>query len=82
MKVVPVRLDDKMLKSIDLLVKAGVYKNRSEALRKIVGIGMSKVEVEVEYLKRIDGVVDKIIDLKLDFGGVLRRSLEEGRDRW
>jgi|GEM_PF-1665603 Arc/MetJ-type ribon-helix-helix transcriptional regulator len=82
MKVVPVRLDDRKLKDLDLLVKAGIYKNRSEALRKIIENGMKKVEAEIEYLKKIDEIVDKIIDSELNFGGMLRKSLEEVRDRW
>jgi len=82
MKVVPVRLDDKKLKDLDLLVKAGIYKNRSEALRKIIEYGMERAEAEIEYLKKIDEIVDRIIDSELDFGGVLRKSLEEVRDRW
>jgi Arc/MetJ-type ribon-helix-helix transcriptional regulator len=82
MKVVPVRLDDRKLKDLDMLVKVGIYKNRSDALRKIIENGMRKVEAEIEYLKKIDVIVDRIIDSDLNFGGVLRKSLEEGRDRW
>jgi Arc/MetJ-type ribon-helix-helix transcriptional regulator len=82
MKVVPVRLDDRKLKDLDMLVKVGIYKNRSDALRKIIENGMRKVEAEIEYLKKIDAIVDRIIDSDLNFGGVLRKSLEEGRDRW
>jgi len=43
MKVVPIRLDDRKLKDLDMLVKAGIYKNRSDALRKIIENGMRKV---------------------------------------
>ncbi len=82
MKVIPVRIDDKMLKNIDMLVKSGIYKSRSEALRKILEIGLEKIDEEVEYIKKIDKIVDKIIDSELNFDGALRKSLEEGRDRW
>ncbi len=82
MKVVPVRIDDKKLKLIDLLVKSGVYKSRSEALRKILEIGLEKIDADIEYLRKIDKIVDEIMNLELNFGGMLRKSLEEGRDRW
>lgn len=82
MKVVPIRLDDRKLKDLDMLVKAGIYKNRSDALRKIIENGMKKVEAEIEYLKKIDKIVDRIIDSDLNFGGMFRKSVEEGRDRW
>jgi Arc/MetJ-type ribon-helix-helix transcriptional regulator len=65
-----------------MLVKAGIYKNRSEALRKIIENGIRKIETEIEYLKKIDQIVDKIIDSELNFNGQLRRSVEEERDRW
>jgi len=38
-KVVPVRLDDDLLKLVDELVRLGVYSSRSEALRELVRIG-------------------------------------------
>jgi Arc/MetJ-type ribon-helix-helix transcriptional regulator len=82
MKVIPVRLDDRKIKNLDLLVKAGIYKNRSEALRKMIEAGMNEINAEIEYLRKIDEIVDRIIDSELNFGGKLRKSLEEGRDRW
>ena len=48
MKVVPIRLDDRKLKDLDMLVKAGIYKNRSDALRKILENCIKIVEVEIE----------------------------------
>ncbi len=82
MKVVPIRLDERKLKEIDLLVKAGIFKNRSDALRKIIESGMKDVESEIEYLRKIDRIVDRIMDSELNFSGALRKSLEEVRDRW
>jgi Arc/MetJ-type ribon-helix-helix transcriptional regulator len=79
MKVIPVRIDDKKLKNIDMLVKSGIYKSRSEALRKILEIGLEEIDEEIEYIKKIDKIVDKIIDSELNFDGALRKSLEEGR---
>ncbi len=82
MKVVPVRLDERKLRDIDLLVKAGIFKNRSDALRKIIESGMKEVESEIEHLRKIDEIVDRIMDSELNFDGILRESLEEVRDRW
>jgi len=79
MRVIPVRIDDKKLKNIDMLVKSGIYKSRSEALRKILEIGLEEINEEIEHIKKIDRIVDKIIDSELNFDGALRKSLEEGR---
>ena len=73
------RIDDKKLKNIDMLVKSGIYKSRSEALRKILEIGLEEINEEIEHIKKIDRIVDKIIDSELNFDGALRKSLEEGR---
>jgi len=59
---VPVRIDDRKLKFIDLLVKSGVYKSRSEALRKILEICLEEIDAD---LKKIDKVVDEIMRLEL-----------------
>ncbi len=82
MKVVPVRLDERKLRDIDLLVKTGVFRNRSEALRRMIESGMKAVESEIEHLRKIDEIVDRIMNTELNFGGILRESLEEVRDRW
>ena len=73
------RIDDRKLKFIDLLVKSDVYKSRSEALRKILEICLEEIDAD---LKKIDKVVDEIMKLELSFDGMLRKSLNEGRDRW
>ncbi len=73
------RIDDRKLKFIDLLVKSDVYKSRSEALRKILEICLEEIDAD---LKKIDKVVDEIMKLELNFDGMLRKSLNEGRDRW
>ncbi len=82
MKVVPVRLDERKLRDIDLLVKTGVFRNRSEALRRMIESGMKEIESEIEHLMKIDEIVDRIMNTELNFGGILRESLEEVRDRW
>lgn len=56
------RIDDRKLKFIDLLVKSGVYKSRSEALRKILEICLEEIDAD---LKKIDKVVDEIMRLEL-----------------
>jgi len=81
-KVVPLRLDDKKLKDIDMLVRAGIFDNRSEALRMLIEAGMEKINAEVKYLRKIDLAVNRLINAELNFKGELRKSLEEERDRW
>ena len=82
MKVVPVRLNDRTIERIDFLVNSGIYSNRSEALRKIIEVGVKEIEAETNHLKRIDEIVDKIMNVELNFEGRLSKALKEGRDRW
>ena len=44
-KVIPVRLDDEVLKFIEELVRLGIYSSRSEALRDVIKIGIEKMGV-------------------------------------
>jgi len=41
MAVLPLRLSDEDIKALDALVKAGLYKNRSEAARALIRHGAS-----------------------------------------
>ena len=63
-RIVPVRLDDDLLKLVDELVRLGIYSSRSEALRDLVRIG-------ARYVKRIHVVaetVDKLFELEREEG--------------
>ena len=83
-RIVPVRLDDDLLKLVDELVRLGIYSSRSEALRDLVRIG-------ARYVKRIHVVaetVDKLFELEREEGdipirleGALRQLLSE-RERF
>lgn len=70
MGVVPIRLDENTLKKIDLLVKAHVFKNRSDAIRRILNrllaheplhalldkLNFSRIAEALSLLKKIGGV--------------------------
>jgi Arc/MetJ-type ribon-helix-helix transcriptional regulator len=83
-KVVPVRIDDDMLKFIEELVKLGVYSSRSEALRDLIRIGAR----HVKQVKVIAEAVNKLFELEREEGdipirleGALRQLLAE-RERF
>jgi Arc/MetJ-type ribon-helix-helix transcriptional regulator len=76
-KVVPVRL-------IDELVRLGIYKSRSEALRDLIRIGAK----HVEQIREIAKAVDKLFELEREEGdipirleGALKQLLS-GRERF
>src|SRR5437660_6904885 len=64
--VVPVRLDDEMLKRIDLLVQQKHYKSRNEAIRKML---KSKLSEELSEDEDVHELVETLLKLK-----------EKGRD--
>lgn len=45
MAIIPLNLDDAIIKKIDLLVKQGRYKNRSEALRDQIVKNLEKISI-------------------------------------
>lgn len=66
-ETIPVRLDRQTLSTLDLLVKTGLYRNRSEAIRELMKRGLDSQE----ELKQLGKLVKVIGDLdssgKLDF---------------
>ena len=47
MAVVPTRFDKETIKEIDELVKAGLYKNRSEAIKKLVTESLKRKRIRL-----------------------------------
>ncbi|MHA2363105.1 MAG: ribbon-helix-helix domain-containing protein [Candidatus Hodarchaeales archaeon] len=45
MAIIPINLDDELISKVDLLVKKGLYKNRSEALRDQIKKGIDKIQL-------------------------------------
>ena len=79
-RVVPVRLDRELLAFIDTLVKLGVYRSRSEALRGLIEIGIE----ELRWAGEVFEAVEKLFELEREEGeiplrldGALRQLLEE-----
>jgi Arc/MetJ-type ribon-helix-helix transcriptional regulator len=65
-RVVPVRLDDELLRLVDELVRLGIYKSRSEALRSLIRIG-------ARHVKQIDEIaraVDMLFELEKEEGDI------------
>ena len=83
-KVIPVRLNDDILGLIDRLVKLGIYRSRSEALRDLIRIGAK----HVEWVKEVFEAMNKLFELEKEegdipirFEGALRQLLAE-RERF
>jgi len=63
-KVVPVRLDDDLLKLVDELVRLGVYSSRGEALRGLIRIGARYVR----QIKIVAKAVNKLFEMEKEEG--------------
>ena len=64
------RLDRETLETIDLFVKTGLYRNRSEAIRELMKRGLSSQEV-LRSLGRIVKLIGKLDSAgKLNFTGL------------
>ncbi|MCC5997688.1 MAG: ribbon-helix-helix domain-containing protein [Thermofilum sp.] len=78
-RVVPVRLGEDELKKIDELVKHGVFRSRSEAIRELVRLG-----VKLAYVSDVLEAVERLYELEkvegripVELGGATRLLLEE-----
>lgn len=69
-ETIPVRLDRETLETLDLFVKTGLYRNRSEAIRELMKQGIDSQE----GLRKLGRIVKLIQTLdskgKLDFAGL------------
>ena len=83
-KVIPVRMEGNVLKFIDDLVKLGLYKSRSEALRELVKAGMKNLE---DYKEIVDAVgklfklEEKLGKIPIEQPGTLKKLIAE-RERF
>jgi len=83
-KVVPVRLDDDLLKLVDELVRLGVYSSRSEALRELVRIGaryVSQIKIVAEAVNKLFELEKEEGDIPVRLEGALGQLLAE-RERF
>jgi len=79
-KVFPVRLDERDVRQVDLLVRLGVFKSRSEALRMLIRLGVKSLEelVEIsEALERLSQLEGEEGEIPIRLDGALRRLLSE-----
>jgi len=83
-RTVPLRLEERDLRQVDILVSLGMYKSRSEALRELIRLGVKSLEgifevaeavMKLEELERNRG------DIPIKLRGVLKQLLEE-RERF
>ena len=78
-KVVPLRLEEEVLKAVDMLVKLGVYKSRNEALRSLVKKGLENTQ----EIKAVAEAVRKLFEIEelegmpVKLEGALTKFLEE-----
>ena len=78
-KVVPLRLEEELLKAVDMLVKLGVYKSRNEALRSLVKKGLENTQ----EIKAVAEAVRKLFEIEelegmpVKLEGALTKFLEE-----
>jgi len=59
-RVIPVRIDDKLLELIDELVRMGIYSSRSEAIRDLIRFGLRRAE----RVKRVYRLVELLFELE------------------
>jgi hypothetical protein len=72
--VVMVRVNDKTLKAIDMLIESGVCKSRSEGAAFLIGQG---IEASQALYERISGITDQIHELKVKLRDIVIDELEE-----
>ncbi len=69
-ETVPVRIDKDMLETLDLFVKLGFYKNRSEAIRELMKKGLEAGD-EAKELGKIVKVMERLDKAgKVDLSGL------------
>ena len=89
MAIIPIQLDDEIIKKIDLLVKQGRYKNRTEALRDQIMTSLDKIsviETRVEETEKYQKILTKLLKMKtppqfLNTEKSLNELVSENRER-
>jgi len=87
-KVIPIKLGEDIVESIDELVKKGFFHSRNEAIRRILSKGLVSFSNEVGRKKTITAVMDRLFILDKDLGRSpislkgIRSQLIETRERF
>ena len=83
-KVIPVRMEEKVLKLIDDLVKLGLYKSRSEALRELIKAGMRNLKDYKEIADAVEELFkmeEKLGKMPIELPGTPKKLIAE-RERF
>ncbi len=83
-RTVPLRLEERDLRQVDLLVSLGMYKSRSEALRELIRLGVKSLKgiFEIaEIVMKLEELEKKGGDVPIRLKGALKQLLEE-RERF
>ncbi len=88
MAIIPINLDEGIVEKIDLLVKQGLYKNRSEALRDQILKGIENPSLISEpdkesdvYQKLLEELINSDPIPLLDGDKTINEMVSEGRER-
>lgn len=74
MRVIPVRLTDEEVRKIDLLIKQGLYRSRSEAIRAILP---ERLEEKLGEDEDVTSLVNKLLNLRKARGNPVRLRLKK-----
>ena len=83
-QLVPVRLSRDLLRVIDMLVEAGVFSSRSEALRELIEAGLEASRGVVKLVEAVNKLFElerEEGDIPVKLSGALRELLEEREAR-
>ena len=88
MAIIPINLDEEIVEKIDLLVKRGLYKNRSEALRDQIVKGIENISIIQEPNKESESYQELLKELLnseaiplLDGEKTINEMISESRER-
>jgi len=74
LRVIPVRLTDEEVRKIDLLIKQGLYRSRSEAIRAILP---ERLEEKLGEDEDVTSLVNKLLNLRKARGNPVRLRLKK-----
>jgi Arc/MetJ-type ribon-helix-helix transcriptional regulator len=83
-KVIPVRIDEELLKLIDELVRLGLYSSRSEAIRDFIRVGAARAKRARAVYQLVGGLFEmerREGDIPIRLDGALKQLLSE-RERF
>ncbi|MHA2364336.1 MAG: hypothetical protein ACXAC7_10285 [Candidatus Hodarchaeales archaeon] len=89
MPVIPINLDEDIIKKVEILIKMGKYKNRTEALRDQITKGIERMSIFEEDEKQnevVEAIVERLlrIDKPLNLLKTEKSAVDlisEGRER-